>query len=62
MVHSDSMSTTDRLLLALAIVLVDLLLFALPLTGLVAAWVLITRPPVFREWVERLYADDAVKR
>ncbi len=52
------MQPSDRWLLAIALVLVDLLIFALPLTGLAAAWVLIARPPRFREWVERLYEDD----
>lgn len=49
------MTDTERISLAIAIVLVDLLLFALPLTGLAAAYVLIARPPWFRGWVERLY-------
>ena len=50
------MSTGHRVLLAVAIVVVDVALFALPLTGLVAAWVLLARPPWFRRWVEELYA------
>ena len=29
--------------------------FALPLTGLLAAYLILARPPWFREWVERLY-------
>lgn len=52
------MTTTERVLLAVALVAVDVVLFALPLTALVAAWVLLARPPWFREWVERLYAPD----
>ena len=52
------MRPTDRWLLAIALVLADLLIFAIPLTGLAAAWVLIARPPQFRDWVERLYATD----
>ena len=51
------MQPSDRWILAVALVLVDLVIFFLPLTGLAAAWVLIARPPRFREWVERLYED-----
>jgi hypothetical protein len=52
------MKPSDRWLLAIALVLVDLLIFAVPLTGLAAAWVLIARPPQFREWVLRRYEAD----
>lgn len=52
------MKLSDRWLLAIALVLVDLLIFALPLTGLAAAWILIARPPQVREWVQRLYEAD----
>ena len=50
------MTKTERILLAVAVVLVDVVLFALPLTGLLAAYVVIARPPWFRGWVEQLYA------
>ena len=46
----------ERVGLAVAIILVDTVAFALPLTGLVAAWVILTRPAWFRAWVARLYA------
>ena len=49
------MSTQERVLLAVALVLVDLLLFALPITGFLAAYVLLARPPWFLAWVEKLY-------
>ena len=52
------MKPSDRWLLAIALVLVDLLVFAVPVTGLVAAWILIARPPQVREWMERLYTAD----
>lgn len=55
------MKPSDRWLLAVALVLIDLLIFALPLTGLAAAWIIIARPPQVREWVGRLYADQAPK-
>jgi hypothetical protein len=53
------MSTTERIAVAAAVVLVDLVLFALPLTGLLAAFVILTRPPWFRQWLERLYTDPS---
>ena len=55
------MQPADRWLLAVALVLVDLVIFFLPLTGLAAAWVLVVRPPWFREWVARLYEDEVSK-
>lgn len=52
------MQPSDRWLLAIALVLIDLLIFFVPLTGIAAAWVVIARPPWFRDWVERLYARE----
>ena len=49
------MSTHQRVLLAVAVVLIDLSLFVLPLTGLFAAYVLLARPPWFFDWVNELY-------
>lgn len=49
------MSTQARIAIALAVVAVDLALFALPLTGMVAAYVIIARPAWFRHLVDRLY-------
>lgn len=49
------MTTNERVLLAVALVLVDLLFFALPITGFFAAYVLLARPPWFLAWVENLY-------
>jgi hypothetical protein len=55
-VHNDLMiSSGDRIALAVAVVLIDLALFAVPLTGLMAAYLILARPPWFRAWVERLY-------
>jgi hypothetical protein len=50
------MNTWERIILALAVVAVDLVLFALPLTGLFAAYLLLARPPWFLDWIQRLYA------
>jgi len=52
------MTATERVLLAIALVAVDVVLFAVPLTAIAAAWILIARPPWFRAWIERLYAPD----
>lgn len=49
------MTTQERVLLAVALVLIDLLLFALPITGFFAAYVLLARPPWFLAWVKQLY-------
>jgi hypothetical protein len=49
------MSTTERVVLAVALVLLDLVAFALPLTALAAAYVIVARPPAFLTWVRRLY-------
>ncbi len=52
------MTTGERVFIAAAVVLVDLVLFALPLTGLLAAYLILARPPWFRQWVDRLYAGN----
>jgi hypothetical protein len=49
------MSLGERVTLAVAIVVLDVAVFVVPVTGLLAAWVLLARPPWFKEWVERLY-------
>jgi len=49
------MSRTERVALAAIIVAVDVLVFAVPLTALAAAYVIVARPPGFLEWVKRLY-------
>jgi hypothetical protein len=49
------MRPAERLVWALLIVIVDAAAFALPLAALVLAYVVIARPPWFRDWVERLY-------
>jgi hypothetical protein len=48
-------STGERVALAAIIVAVDVLLFAVPLTALAAAYVIVARPPGFLDWVRRLY-------
>ena len=52
------MTTTERILLAAAVVAVDLVAFAVPLTGIVAAYVIIARPSWFRRFMEDLYGPS----
>ena len=49
------MKPYERYLLAVMIVVVDLLVFAVPLTAFVAAYVLVARPPFFQRWVSKIY-------
>ena len=49
------MSSQQRWLLAIAFVLVDIVAVFIPLAAILAAYVLITRPPWFRDWVEEIY-------
>lgn len=49
------MSPATRWSIALGLVLVDLVVYVLPLTGLMAAYLLLVRPPWFRAWVRELY-------
>ena len=49
------MRATDRWVLALTLVVIDLVIFAIPLTGLFAAYILLIRPQWFLTWVEDLY-------
>jgi len=51
-------TTTERVALAALIVVLDVAVFVVPVTGLLAAWVLLARPPWFRQWVERLYGAE----
>ncbi len=53
------MRLTDRLIWALLIVVVDTVAFAIPLAALLFAYVLIARPPWFRDWVDQLYREAA---
>jgi hypothetical protein len=53
------MTITERVALAAVIVVLDVAVFVIPVTGLLAAWVLLARPPWFRQWVDRLYGVGA---
>ncbi len=49
------MDVQQRWLLAITLVLADVVAVFIPLTAITAAYVLITRPPWFREWVAKIY-------
>jgi hypothetical protein len=46
-----------RMAIAGAVVLLDLVAFAVPLTALLVAYVVLVRPPRFLHFVVALYAD-----
>jgi len=48
------MTMTKRILLSIGIMLVDLAVFALPLTALFLIYILIVNPPWFRDFLNRL--------
>ena len=48
------MSLTNRILIALGILLVDLAVFFLPLTALFLIYILFYNPPWFREFLDTL--------
>lgn len=51
------MRLPERLVWALLIVIVDAVAFALPLAALLLAYVVIARPPWFRDWIEAVYRE-----
>lgn len=51
------MRLVDRLLWALLLIVVDTAAFAVPLAALLLAYVMLARPPWFRNWVEQLYRE-----
>jgi hypothetical protein len=51
------MRLAERLVWALLIVVVDTAAFAVPLAALLLAYVLLARPPWFRDWAEQLYRE-----
>jgi hypothetical protein len=53
--RNPTMELWKRLALAILVVLVDLIVFAVPLTALAIAYVLLARPPRFVAWVRHLY-------
>lgn len=52
------MEAQQRWQFALALVLVDIVAVFVPVAAIGLAYVVIARPPWFREWVEKLYDLD----
>jgi hypothetical protein len=55
------MNMTQRVLLSLGILLVDALVFFLPLTALFLIYIMICNPPWFREFLNNLDESDKEK-
>jgi hypothetical protein len=56
------MSIWLRSSIALGVVLVDLIAFAVPITAIVVAYVVLARPRWFLAWVARLYGESGSRR
>ncbi len=52
------MQTREKVLLAAAILIVDLAIFFIPVTAFLAVYVLFAKPLWFRDLVLRLYAPN----
>ncbi|MBP1696109.1 MAG: hypothetical protein H6Q41_1297 [Deltaproteobacteria bacterium] len=52
------MSMTNRVLLALGVVALDLAVFVVPLTAVFMAYILVYNPPWFREFINSLDAGQ----
>jgi hypothetical protein len=52
------MSLTNRILLAAAILLLDLVVFFFPLTAVFFAYIIIFNPPWFRNFINHLYPAE----
>ncbi len=51
------MNLTLRVLLAVAIFIFDAAVFVIPLASLFLGYVMIARPPWFKDWILKLYAE-----
>jgi len=52
------MRSVDRWILAIALVIIDVGIFVVPLTGMFAAYILLVRPRWFRSWIDQLYTQS----
>jgi hypothetical protein len=50
------MKVSERSMWACGIVLADLFILVLPLAALLLAYVLVSRPAWFKQWVDKVYA------
>ena len=48
------MNTTHRILICIGIVLLDLIVFFLPLGALFLAYILLVNPPWFRQYLQKI--------
>mgnify|MGYP006422053477 CR=1 FL=1 len=46
-------------LIAIAIILVDLAVFMIPIVPIIAAYILVMRPPWFKAFIDDVYRPDA---
>jgi hypothetical protein len=46
------MRPVDRWILAIALVVIDVAIFVVPVTGLFGAYILLVRPSWFRTWID----------
>ncbi|MDH3444654.1 MAG: hypothetical protein OEN50_12055 [Deltaproteobacteria bacterium] len=53
------MKNTERIFYALLILLLDFVVFFLPLAAVLIAYVLLVRPPWIPELVEKIYRDPS---
>jgi len=51
------MPTYKRVLIAVAILLIDIVIFIVPLIAAFAAYIIVMRPPWFKKWIDQLYSD-----
>lgn len=49
------MKQNERIVWAFVILAADMLVFLIPVTAVFAAYVLIARPPWFRDWIRQVY-------
>lgn len=52
------MSETNVCLIAVAIIVVDLVVFMIPIVPIVAAYILIARPPWFKTFIDDVYRSS----
>jgi len=52
------MSETNVWLIAAAIIVVDLVVFMIPIVPIVAAYILIARPPWFKTFIDDVYRSS----
>lgn len=52
------MKKQERIVWGVAILLVDLLIFIMPLTAIFFAYVVLARPAGFKKWIDDLYAGE----